>query len=155
MKYYENKGIKFIKTGGNSWLGMYNLSKSAIFVDYRDNYINVAKDDVEYERDEYETDGNIDYSLYTRMSTWERPSSFTSSEIEEGWIKGVVIVQANGLHLAGRWLPNWPPLLFLPFNYPTYKFQDNFGNIVDIEFDWFKEDGTEDWKVKSAIVRYP
>ena len=84
MKYYENKGIKFTKTGGNSWLGMYDLfGKSAIFVDYRDNYINVAKNSATYERDEYETDRNMDYSLYTSTITWETPSSFTSSEIEE------------------------------------------------------------------------
>ena len=64
-------------------------------------------------------------------------------------------MQGNYLYLMGDWIIDSFPSPLFPFDYPTYKFQDNFGNIIDIEFDWFKEDGTEDWKVKSAIVRYP
>ena len=52
--------------------------------------------------------------------------------------------------------PGDPPdvIHVLVFYYPTYKFQDNFGNIIEIEFDWFKDDW-DDWSVKRAIFRYP
>ena len=157
MKYYENKGVKFTKTGGNSWLGMYIIrNMSAIFVDYRDNYINLAKDDVLYKTDEYEADKDWQYRHYPLYTSkpWETPSSFTPSEIEEGWIKGAIIVQCRNLMLLVERYPGVPPFPISHFHYPTYKFQDNFGNIIEIEFDWFEENW-DDWKVKSAIVRYP
>ena len=45
-----------------------------------------------------------------------------------------------------------PSLPVLQFRYKYYEFQDNFGNIVEIEFDWGEGD---DWEIKGAIVRYP
>ena len=150
---YENKGIKFTETGGNSWLGKYGMSPSmcAIFPEYRDNYINLAKPAVVYKVGEYETDLRLNNPLYPWY--WlDGLSSFTSSEIEEGWIKGVVIVQSQHLILMEE--IEGIMFLFFPFNYPNYKFQDNFGNIIEIEFDW-DEIGSSDWKVTRAIVRYP
>ena len=45
-----------------------------------------------------------------------------------------------------------PMIPVFPFHYKYYEFQDNFGNIVAIEFD-VNED--YDWELKGAIVRYP
>ena len=158
MKSYDYKGIRFTKTGGNTWLGrfFYAGNWSAIFLDYRDDYINVAKDGVEYEIDEYKTTKNsLKGKAIATPEGWEKPSTFTSSEIEKAWSEGAVIVQSASLKLnaalfpGGR--PKWPAL---SYHYPTHMFQDNFGNIIEIEFDWLPENSV-DWSVKRAIVRYP
>ena len=157
MKAYENKGIKFTKTGGNSWLSKYNLGTrlSAIFVDYRDNYINFAKNAGVYQLGEFETDRDLKFPLWT-MGPFEDPSLFTSSEIEEAWTYGFIIVQIQGLLLLSEEIPGSPIYPVHPFSYDTYKIQDNFGNIIEIEFDWGDEENDdEDWTVKRAIVRYP
>ena len=155
MKAYEYKGIKFTKTGGNSWLSKYGhtIFRSAIFVEYRDNYINVAKDNQKYELNEIEFDA--ERIIVTPLATfqgWELPSKFSSSEIDEAWIDGVVIVQSKTLILY-QFILDIPIFPFFNYDYESYEFQDNFGNIVEIEFDW--EDYDDDWKIKSAIVRYP
>ena len=152
MKAYKNKGIKFTKTGGNSWLSIYYMSPylSGIFIGYKDNYINVAKGFETYKPGEYESDMSMEFPLYT-MGSWSGPTSFTSSEVEETWAEGVAIVQSTTLFLFYN-VMGVPAIPVLPFHYRYYEFQDNFGNIVEIEFDWGERD---DWEIKGAIVRYP
>ena len=157
MKSYDHKGIRFTKTGGNCWVSRFYTTTllSAIFLDYKDDHINVAKDGVLYQIGEYETTkSSLEWPIYAKKGC-EKPSTFTSSEIEKAWAQGFVIVQSASLDLYNELWPGAPPIFHVnPFTYPTYKFQDNFGNIIEIEFDWFKEDW-DDWSVKRAIVRYP
>ena len=164
MKAYKYKGIKFNGTGGNSWLAKYNTTvnhnSSAIFVEYKKNHINVAMNYHVYQPNEYQSDLVSGITLHTYPS-WAGPTLFSPSDIEDAWIDGVVIVQSKtelvfffGSPPSLGGIPLFP---FLPFQYETYEFQDNFGNIVAIEFDWGDEGSGEgdDWKVKSAIVLYP
>ena len=154
MKIYKNKGIKFTKTGGNSWLSKYELTPdiSGIFIEYKDNYINLAKDFESYKHGEYETDTNLTFTLCP-LGIFESASSFTSTEIEETWAEGVAFVQSSVLMMfyCVTWVPIMPAY---SIRYKTYEFQDNFGNIIEIQFDFGDEDDKE-WTVKSAIVRYP
>ena len=150
MKAYKNKGIKFTKTGGNSWLSIYNIIPypSGIFIEYKDNYINVFKDSEIYKHGEYESDRTFQMPIFTvGMPGY----SFTSTEIEETWAEGVAIMQSTSFFLLHVFL-GFPSLPVLQFHYRYYEFQDNFGNIVEIEFDWGEGD---DWEIKGAIVRYP
>ena len=150
MKVYKNKGIKFTKTGGNSWQSIYNISPypSGIFIEYKDNYINVFKDIEIYEHGEYKSDRNFLMPIFTLGMPGY---SFTSTDIEETWAEGVAIVQSTTFVLLHVFL-GFPSLPVLQFRYRYYEFQDNFGNIVEIEFDWGEGD---DWEIKGAIVRYP
>ena len=157
VKAYKYHGIKF--TGGNSWLAKFNITvrnSSAIFAEYKENDINVAKSDYRYYPGDYVSDiVNTELVLYT-MFSWAGPSSFSPSEIEDTWIDGVVIVQSKtlvmGYGLPPQGIPSTP---CFPFDSETYEFQDNFGNIVAIEFDWGDEDSGDDWKVKRVFVLYP
>ena len=153
MKAYKNKGIKFTKTGGNSWLSIYYLSPkySGIFIGYKDNYINLAKGYETYESGEYESDRDMPLPLYT-FGQWDLPTKFTSSEIEEAWAEGVAIVQSATLHLFYN-VMGAPVMPVLPFHYRYYEFQDNFGNIIEIDFHWGDEG--YDWEIRGAMVRYP
>ena len=158
MKSYDHKGMRFTKTGANCWLSRFypTTGLSAIFLDYKDDHINVAKDGVLYQIGEFETNESmVLWPIYAKEGC-EKPSTFTSSEIEKAWARGFVIVQSASLDLYHEMYPGDPPdvIHVLAFYYPTYKFQDNFGNIIEIEFDWFKEEW-DDWSVKRAIVRYP
>ena len=154
MKVYKNKGIKFTKTGGNSWLSKFDFTPdiSGIFIEYKDNYVNLAKDAESYKPGEYETDLSYKYILCP-VGNFESSSSFTKSEIEETWVEGVAFVQSSVLALfyCLVWIPTIPAE---SIQYETYEFQDNFGNIIAIEFDWGDEDDDE-WTVKKAIVHYP
>ena len=151
MKAYKNKGIKFTKTGGNSWLATYQLTPrpSGVFVGYKDNYINIFNDLEVYKKGQYESDRNYEMPL-AGIGT-PGTSLFTKSEIEETWAEGVAIMRSTSfwfMHI----LEGMPLFPVLPFHYRYYEFQDNFGNIVEIEFD-LNED--YDWEIKGAIVRYP
>ena len=169
-KAYKYKGVKFTKTGGNSWLSKYNITlptvSSAIFVEYKASYINFAKNDLKYRPGDYESDILSEYALCSGNCAivvdfcddeddCVGPSNFSSSEIEDAWIDGVVIVQSTTLVLSlSRFIISY---LAPAFDYETYEFQDNFSNIVAIEFDWDLDPGElgVDWKVKRVIVLYP
>ena len=152
MKAYKNKGIKFTKTGGNSWLSIYELFPytSGFFIGYKDNYINAYRNLEIYKRGQYESDRNYEMPILTAGVM----ESFTKSEIEETWAEGVAILQSTNLFFVHT-IFDMPFLPLIPFHYKYYEFQDNFGNIVEIEFDWGDDKESGDWTVKSAIVRYP
>ena len=168
LKVYKQKGIKFID--GNSWLSKYNSTypthSSAIFPEYNSSSIKFASDNTTYSASGYESDILSEYTLCggtCGIQTYDcmGPSNFSSSEIKDAWINGVIIVQSQTLDFAMHLFPR-TPIYFLPvpapaFDYETYEFQDIFGNIVAIEFDWDLDPGEYgvDWKVKSAIVLYP
>ena len=151
MKAYKNKGIKFTKTGGNSWLSIYHITPhpSGVFVGYKDNYINVFKDLDVYKRGDYESDRNFEMPILT--AGYPGIYTFSSSEIKETWAEGVAIMQSTSFFLMHT-VVDLPMFPVFPFHYKYYEFQDNFGNIVAIEFD-VNED--YDWELKGAIVRYP
>ena len=155
MKVYKNKGIKFTKTGGNSWLSKYDFPPyfSAIFVEYKDNYIHLAKDFETYNHGEYESDMIFVLPLCT-MGIFESASSFTKSEIEETWAEGVAFVQSSVLMLF--YCITWAPVAPVhAIQYQTYEFQDNFGNIIEVKFDWGDNKSDDAWTVNKTIVRYP
>ena len=155
-KVYKYTGIKFTSTDGNSWLSKYKIVRNLVFVEYKDNYINLAKDSKIYEAGEYESTVTPpgDALLYTSLN-FELPSDYTSSELEGAWVEGVVIVQC--LHLLLYYMKDSGLDILEEFGSDTYELQDNFGNIVEIEIDWA---GTgsgdwDDWTIKRAIVLYP
>ena len=157
-KVYKYTGIKFTSTGGNSWLSKYKMIRNLVFVEYKDNYINLAKDSKAYEAGEYEsTVTPPGDTLYTGLN-FELPSDFTSSELEGAWVEGVVIVQCFYFllfYMKDSVLDVWEE-----FGSDTYELQDNFGNIVEIEIDWAGTgsddwDDWDDWTIKRAIVLYP
>ena len=146
VKAHKYKGIKFTSTGGNSWLSRYKLMGSAVFVEYKDDHINLANSDTIYQDDEYEADTEYEGFFYA-FENWDGPTKFSSSELDKAWIDGVVIVQCGLLTL----LPEYGKVP----EFDTYKLQDNFGNIVEIKMDFDGGDDWDDWKIKSAVVHYP
>ena len=155
MKAYKYTGIKFTSTGGNSWLTKYRLLHNVIFVEYKDNYINLAKDEQFYKVGEYESTFTPQGDTLYTHENYESASDFTSSEVEKAWVEGVVIVQCVQV-LLFYFIDGTGPLFCADFGSDIFELQDNFGNIVEIEIDW---GGTgSDWDeriVKRAIVLYP
>ena len=152
VKAYKYIGIKFTSTGGNSWLSKYQVVANLVFVEYKDNYINLAKDKEMYEADEYESTFTPPGDALNPDEYFELPSDFTSSEIEEAWVEGVVIVQCHYIFLY--YIEDGIRYPYLGFGPDTYELQDNFGNIVEIEIKWSGE-GWDGWTIKRAIVHYP
>ena len=155
-KAYKYTGIKFTSTGGNTWLSKYNRVPNIAFVEYKDNYINLAKDYETYEVGEYESTFTPEEDTLHTFVYFELASNFTSSEIEEAWIEGVVIVQCVNIILY--YIKDGVSEFYPPFSPDAFELQDNFGNIVAIEIDWAFDTGDgewDDWIVKRAIVLYP
>ena len=148
VKVYKYRGIKFTKTGGNSWLGLHNEvlipPLSGILLEYKEDHFNFAVHSYLYNPGEYESTGDDQESF----STFYPPGNdiFSKQEIEDAWIDGVIIVQSQTLTMFYGMLP-------YAIADATHEFQDNFGNIVAIHFDIW--DDNSDLKIESAIVHYP
>ena len=152
VKAYKYTGIKFTPTGGNTWLSNYYVIPNIAFVEYKDNYINLAKNEETYEVGEYESTFTPQGDALHTYIDFELPSNFTSSEIEEAWVEGVVIVQCIRLLLL--YIEDDISDLHQPFSPDAFELQDNFGNIVAIEIDSAGNEW-DDWIFKRAIVLYP
>ena len=148
VKVYKYRGIKFTKTGGNSWLGLHNEvlipPLSGILLEYKEDHFNFAVDSYTYGPGDYEGIEDNQKSL----TAFFPPGNdiFSKQEIEDAWIDGVIIVQSQTLRVFYGLFP-------LEVMDKTHEFQDNFGNIVAIDFDVW--DDSSDLKIKSAIVHYP
>ena len=155
VKAYKYRGMKFPKTGGNSWLTIYNATAtryhplSAIFLEYKENHLNFAEEQL-YHPGEYESDVYHE-SNYMPIGQLPGPSLFSQSEIEDAWIDGVIIVISRSFKMNYEFMTGITAPIS-SFGSETCEFQDNFGNIVEIEFEW---DENNYLKVKSAIVLYP
>ena len=152
MKAYKYTGIKFTSTGGNTWLSNYYHYYNIAFVEYKDNYIYLAKDKETYKVGEYESTFTPQGDALYTYENYESASNFTSSEIEEAWVEGVVIVQCIKLFLL--YIEDGHFELHLLFSPDAFELQDNFGNIVAIEIDSAGNEW-DDWIFKRAIVLYP
>ena len=148
VKVYKYRGIKFTKTGGNSWLGLHNEFVipllSGIFLEYKEDHFNFAVGSYTYGPGDYESTGDNQKSLTAIFPPGN--DIFSKQEIEDAWIDGVIIVQSQTLRVLHVVVP-------LGLMGTTHEFQDNFGNIVAIDFDVW--DDSSDLKIKSAIVHYP
>ena len=149
VKVYKYRGIKFTKTGGNSWLGLHNEvlipPLSGILLEYKEDHFNFAVHSYLYNPGEYESTGDDQEEPF---GTFYPPGNdiFSKQEIEDAWIDGVIIVQSQTLTMFYGMMP-------YSIADATHEFQDNFGNIVAIHFDIW--DDNSDLKIESAIVHYP
>ena len=153
VKAYKYTGIKFTSTGGNTWLSKYNRVPNIAFVEYKDNYINLAKNTEMYEVGEYESTFTPQGDTLRTNMYFELASNFTSSEIEEAWVEGVIIVQCFLLSLEYK--EDGIFHLHQSFSPDAFELQDNFGNIAAIEIDWADGPTWDTCIVKRAIVLYP
>ena len=128
---------------------------SAIFVNYRDNYINFAKIAEVYQLGEFETDRDLKFPLWTMDLLRTHLYLLHQRLRKHGHMDSSLCkFKVCFCFLRKYQVPLYNPVH--PFSYDTYKIQDNFGNIIEIEFDWGDEENDdEDWTVKRAIVRYP
>ena len=153
VKPLAYKGLKF--EGKTCWITV--LQKGIVcggFLIYKNSSASLAEKSKTYEASEFSL---IDSSfppgrpLSTDNGPWDAIESFTSNEIDNAWLKGIVMFNVPYLKvLPDPRFPNSP--LFLESQ--GIEVEDNFGNSLRLEFNWDMQAGgdLEMWTVASATV---
>ena len=168
QKCTEYKGVKFSKTGGNTWVSMAASNKGfklGGFVEYKTtSNIKIATtartysqkhDVVENEFDQCDWDYIAPY-----CDCYDDTSKIKSDDLISAWNEGVVMIMVHDYSVEFI-CSEWDVVYLFHANdisfdqIKTFDFQDTFGGRVRIKINWDNGDWWGSWAVESAEVVYP
>ena len=156
IKPLAYKGLNF--HGNTCWITVLRNENAQHacggFLSYKKSSASLAKKSKTYQPSEFsliESSFPHGRPLMTNDGPWDAIESFTSNEIDNAWLKGIVMFNVPYLKvLPDPRFPNSP--LFLESQ--GIEVEDNFGNSLRLEFNWDNQVGgnLEMWSVASATV---
>ena len=167
-KCIEYKGVKFVKTGGNTWISMTMSNKGykmGAFLEYKvTSNINIATSYYTYlqEEESYVVENHFDKCGYAWIALgcecMHDASKIESDDIIDVWKEGVAMIMVHDYSVkfyCSKYdlLNTYDLISFDDIN--TFDFLDTFGSRVRIKINWDNGDWWGSWAVESAKAVYP